>query len=105
MLKYIVLILLSFFINISPITAGQGCCSWHNGESNRCDGQHIICNDGWVSSCLCENTNNDYTYDYQYKTEEEMLLDQPIVQFLIFIGTLIIAIIADNYETKNNNLK
>lgn len=43
----------------SKLLKTSGCCSSHDGVSNRCQSNgRVICNDGWLdSTCLCEEMN------------------------------------------------
>jgi len=40
---------------ISGSGGKQGCCSKHNGVTDKCSNGKIICSDGTESGCVCNN--------------------------------------------------
>lgn len=52
--------------------AGQGCCSWHHGESYCDKGTgRIICSDGFYSSCPCDQSSENTYFQPPYDNDEE----------------------------------
>jgi len=89
------------FSFISPVSAGQGCCSWHGGESGACSSSgKEICNDGTESpTCTCSSfSTSDYGED-NYNSSDDGALFWAIFIFIIIVGAIIINIVAFFYNT------
>lgn len=95
--------LLSFSVKIE---AGQGCCSWHEGESG-CSGGKTVCSDGWISSCGCEEnrSNTGVAINNYLESKERGERIELFLFFMIAAGFIMLCIYGSISEKKENQRK
>ena len=84
--KIFYLFLIYAFLVFSPVVkASEGCCSQHFGEGYCGDNGHIICNDEWESSCICNPAKAKASYESQKDSNKAFV----VVLLILGVSTII----------------